>query len=102
MHFVFGDEEFDGPLGALLGLAVAGGGLLIGFVVLVVVGIILTVIFASVGVLLMVGLVIGAIVLALAISPLLLPILIPVGILWYLASRSKKPQRVNLDKEVAA
>ena len=90
MHFVFGDEELDGPLGALLGLALAGGGMLIGFVVLVLVGIVLTVVFASVGVLLMVGLAVGAVVLALAISPLLLPILIPLAIFWYFANRSKK------------
>ncbi len=101
MHFVFGDEEVDGPLGALLGLALAGGGLVIGFVVLVLVGIVLTVVFASVGVLLMVGLVVGAVVLALAISPLLLPILIPLAILWYFANRSKKA-RVKIEQQQVA
>ncbi|MES2900518.1 MAG: hypothetical protein V4723_12380 [Pseudomonadota bacterium] len=101
MHFVFGDDELEGPLGALFGLAVAGGGLLIGFVALVLVGIVLTVVFASVGVLLMVGLAIGAVVLALAISPLLLPILIPLAIFWYFASRSKN-KRLKAQQEVVA
>lgn len=102
MHFVFGDEEMDGPLGALLGLALAGGGMLIGFVVLVLVGIVLTVVFASVGVLLMVGLAVGAVVLALAISPLLLPILIPLAIFWYFANRSKKNRMKAEQQQLAA
>jgi polyferredoxin len=101
MHMVFGEEELDGPLGALLGLAVAGGGLLIGFVVLVLAGIVLTVVFASVGVLLMVGLAIGAVVLALAVSPLLLPILIPLAIFWYFANRNKT-RRLKAQQEVTA
>lgn len=86
----FDGDEIDGPLGALLGLLFAGGGALIGFVVMLVVGVVLAVVFAGLGVILLGALCVAAIAVALAISPLLLPLLMPVAIIWYLASRKRK------------
>jgi hypothetical protein len=60
-------DEFDGPLGALLAMLFAGGGIIL------------------IG-----GLGIGAVVLALAISPLLLPLLLPLALIWYMVGRSRK------------
>jgi hypothetical protein len=65
-----GDEDFVGPLGAVL-----------------------AVVFAGVGILCIGGLALGACVLALMISPLLLPLLVPLAIVWLLMARSRK-QRI--------
>lgn len=99
MHVNFDGEEFDGPFGALLGMLLAGGGTLLGLLVMMVVGVVLVVVFAGVGVILLGALVLGAVSLALLISPLLLPLLLPVALIWYLASRSRK---ARLAKPVAA
>lgn len=96
MDFMIGDEDFDGPLGALAALLMAGGGILIGFVVMVFVAIVLAVVFAGVGIVVVAALVLAAIVAAIAISPLLLPLLIPIGIIWYLSSRNRKRERNHL------
>jgi type IV secretory pathway VirB6-like protein len=90
MAFNFDGDEVDGPLGALLGMLFAGGGLLLAGVAIVVVGAILAVVFAGVGILCLVGLAIGAIVVALAISPLLLPLFVLGAIVWWLSGRSRK------------
>lgn len=90
MHFSIDGEEFDGPLGALLGVLFAGGGVVIATIVTVVVGVVLAVVFAGVGVILLGALGVAAVAVALAISPLLLPLLVPVAIIWYLVSRSRK------------
>ena len=85
-----GDEDFGGPLGAVLATVFAGGGMLLAGVIMLFVGAVLAVVFAGVGILCIGGLAIGACVLALMISPLLLPLLVPVAIVWYLVSRSRK------------
>lgn len=90
MHVVFGDEELDGPLGALVGVVAGGLGLLIGGLVMLFVGVVLALVFAGLGVMAIVGLGFGALVLALAVSPLMLPVLIPVAIIWLLARRRKQ------------
>lgn len=90
MHFHVDGDEVDGPLGALLGLIFAGGGLVIGGVVLLVVGVVLAVVFAGVGVIVVGALGFAAVAVALALSPLLLPLLVPVAIIWYLVSRNRK------------
>lgn len=82
-------DDFDGPLGALLGLLFAGGGLLIGALVALFVGAVLALVFAGVGVVLVAVLALVAMVVAAALTPVLLPLLIPVAILWWLASRRK-------------
>jgi len=83
-------EQFDGPLGALLALLFAGGGMIVGALALVVVGVVLAVAFAGVGVIVLGALAVAAVAVALAISPLLLPLLVPVAIIWIMVSRSRK------------
>jgi hypothetical protein len=80
----------DGPIGALIGLLFAGGGLIIATLVVLLVGTVLAVVFAGVGLLLTLGLGIGALVLIAALSPLMLPILIPAAIIWFFMSRSRR------------
>ena len=99
MHLNFDGEEFDGPFGALFGMLLAGGGTLLGLLVMMVVGVVLAVVFAGLGVILLGALGLGAVSLAVLISPLLLPLLLPVALVWYLASRSRK---ARLAKPVAA
>ena len=97
-------EEYGGPLGWLVGLVFAGGGVVIAGVVLVCVGLLLAVVFAGVGVIVVgaLGFAAGAVILAMA--PLLLPLLLifflPVAIVWYLVARSRR-DRVVLDKAAA-
>lgn len=86
-------DDIGGPLGALLATLFAGGGILLGGAIVLMVFGVLAVLFAGVGVLCIGGLALGALVVALAVSPLLLPLLVPVAIVWYLASRSRK-QRI--------
>lgn len=88
-------EEFDGPLGALLAVIFAGGGLVIAGVVLVAVGLVLAVLFAGVGIVVVGALGFAAVAVALALSPLLLPLLVPVAIIWYLVSRNRKARVVQ-------
>ena len=83
------DKDFDGPLGALMGAALAGGGLLIGLVVILVVGVVLAVVFAGVGVVVCGALLLAAALGSLALLPLLFPILIPVAVIWYLMVRDR-------------
>ncbi|MES2127855.1 MAG: hypothetical protein V4463_11340 [Pseudomonadota bacterium] len=90
MNVVFDGDEVDGPLGAVLAVFFAGGGLLLAAGVLVVVGAILALVFAGLGIMLVGGLGLGAIVLALAVSPLLLPALIPIGIIWMIVGRNRR------------
>lgn len=97
-HMDIDGDEFDGPLGALLGLLFGSLGLIIGTIVALFVGALLVVVFAGVGVLLVGGLALAASLGLLAVSPLLLPILIPVAIIWFFVSRSRR----NRMKEEAA
>ena len=90
MNFDIDGDEIDGPLGAVLGLLFAGGGLIIGGLAVLFVGAVLAVVFAGVGVLLAFGLGLAALVLAALISPLLLPILIPAAIIWFFMNRARR------------
>ncbi|MDQ1920118.1 hypothetical protein [Massilia pseudoviolaceinigra] len=97
-------DEFNGPGAALVGMLFAGGGLLIAGIVMLFVGVVLALVFAGLGVLAVGGLALGALVLAVGglalgalvlavmVSPLLLPLAIPLAIIWYLASRARKPR----------
>jgi hypothetical protein len=85
-----GDEDFDGPLGALLGTLIAGGVFAIVAVVMTVVAVVLGFVMAGVGVLVMFFLALGAFIAIAAVSPLLLPILIPFGIYWLLKRRGQR------------
>jgi hypothetical protein len=90
MTFNIDGDEVDGPLGALLGMLFAGGGMVIAAIVLVVVGVMLAVVFAGVGIILLGTLSVVALAVAAAISPLLLPLLLPLAVIWFLVSRSRK------------
>jgi hypothetical protein len=90
MTIDFDGDTVDGPLGALLAVLFAGGGLVIAALVMLFVGALLAVVFAGVGVLLAIGLGLGALVLAAVVSPLLLPLLIPAAIIWFLVGRSRR------------
>lgn len=89
-HMDIDGNEFDGPLGALLGLLFGSLGLIIGTIVALCVGALLVVVFAGVGVLLVGALALAASLGLLAVAPLLLPILIPVAIIWFFVSRSRR------------
>lgn len=93
-HGDFVGDDFDGPLGALLGLVLAGGGLLIGGLVTLFVGIVLAVVFAGVGVVLVTALALVAVVIAAALTPVLLPVLLPLALIWWLLSRRNKARTV--------
>ena len=90
-------DEVDGPLGVMLGLLFAGGGTLLAAGIMVLVGVMLAVVFAGVGIIVLSALAFAAACVALAVSPLLLPLLLPLALLWYLASRARRP-RVTLEK----
>ncbi|WP_377703085.1 hypothetical protein [Pseudoduganella sp. UC29_71] len=97
-----GDEEFDGPLGVLLGVTFGGLGLLIGAVVMVCVAVFLGFLFAGLGVLMVAGLLMLAVVLLAVMSPLMLPVLIPAAIIWFIVSRNRKLRARAADpKDVA-
>jgi hypothetical protein len=100
MSLHINEADFDGPAGTLFGALLAGGGILIGFIVLVVVAVVLAVVFAGVGIVALAAVVLAAVITALALSPLLLPLLIPVAIIWYLASRSRQRQHSLKDHTV--
>ncbi len=91
MSFEFDGDHVDGPIGAIVGLMLAGGGLLVALVVALVVTVVVTLVCAGVGLLLVVGPVLLVIVILAAVSPVLLPLLIPIAIIWYFASRNRKP-----------
>jgi hypothetical protein len=83
-------DTIDGPLGAVLAVLFAGGGLIVGALALLFVGALLAVVFAGVGVVLALALGFTLLVVGAAISPLLLPILIPLAIIWFFVSRARR------------
>jgi hypothetical protein len=90
-------DDAGGPLGALLGILFAGGGIVLAGVVLLAVGAVLAVVFAGVGIVCVGALgcaaLVAALAVALALAPFLLPLLLPVAVVWYLASRSRRQPR---------
>ena len=100
MHVNIDGDEMDGPLGALIGVLFAGGGLLLAGVILTGVAVFLGMLFAGLGVLMVTAMALVALLVAAAVSPLLLPLLIPVGLYWYLTARSRK-QRLRATMEHA-
>ena len=101
MHVNIDGDEFDGPLGALLGLLFASGGVLIGGLVTVLVAMLLALICAGVGIIVVGALAVASVAVAAAVSPLLLPLLLPLGLIWYLVSR-KRRNRAGFDQKSAA
>ena len=90
MHFHVNGDEIEGPVEALLGILFAGGGLLIGAVVVVFVGALVAVVFTGLGVMAVLGLALAAVIAAVVAAPLMLPLLLPVAIIWLLVSRSRR------------
>ncbi len=86
-----GDEDFDGPLGALFGTVLAGGVFAIVAVVLTFVAVLVGFLMAGVGLLVMLALALAALLTMAAVSPLLLPLLIPFAIYWLVKRRHRKP-----------
>ena len=82
-------DEFDGPVGAVLSVLFAGGGLLIGAVVILCAAVFVGLLFAGLGMLLVLLLAAIAVALVCALSPLLLPLAIVVGIVWFFSRRSR-------------
>lgn len=105
---VFGDgmtvnvdgDEIGGPFGALLGIVLGAGGMLLAALAMTCAAVFVGLVFAGVGVVLVSALVLAAALLAAAISPLLLPLLIPIGLYWYLSARARK-QRLRATMEHA-
>jgi len=96
--FMVDGDPVDGPLGALLELVFAGGGMLLAGAILLLVGGILAVVFAGVGIVCIGSLGVGAaalvLVMALVAAPFMLPLLLPLALVWYLARRSRRQPRV--------
>jgi hypothetical protein len=93
MHFNIDGEEFDGPLGTLLGMVFGGAGMLLAGVIMVCVALFLCVLFASLGIMAVLGVALGAVILLATISPLLLPLAIPLVLYWLLVSRPRKQRQ---------
>lgn len=86
-------DHFDGPVGTLFGVLFAGGGLLIGALVLLCVGVLLAVLFAGLGVLAVGALALLLLFVGLLASPLLLPLACVLAIVWYLARGERRQRR---------
>jgi hypothetical protein len=90
LAFNIDGEQVDGPLGALLGVLFAGGGLIIAGVVMLFVGLVLAVVFAGVGMLVVAALGLAAVIVATVLSPLLLLPLLPLVIVWLVVQRVRR------------
>ena len=100
--FYFDGDEVDGPLGWLLGVLFAGGGLLIGAIVLVCAALFVGVLFASLGMLAVIGVGAVAVTILAALSPLLLPVAIVVAIVWFCSRRNReRREAMKATKEAA-
>lgn len=93
-------DDVGGPLGFLLGVVLAGGGLLLAALVIGCAALLTGVLFAGLGIVMVGALVLAALLVAAAVSPLLLPLLIPIGLYWYFAARGRK-QRLRATMEHA-
>jgi len=95
MHINIDGDEFDGPLGALFGLVLAGGGILIAAVAVTCAAVFVGVLCAGIGMVLVSALVLAAVIVLAAMSPLLLPLLIPVGLYWIFTARARRQRRAT-------
>lgn len=93
MHINIDGDEFDGPLGALFGLVLAGGGILIAAVAVTCAAVFVGVLCAGIGMVLVSALLLAAVIVLAAMSPLLLPLLIPVGLYWIFTARARRQRR---------
>lgn len=88
-------DTIDGPLGALLAVALAGGGTLIGLVLIVVFSALLAALFAGVGLVVVGALGFAALAVVAALVPVLLPLLLPLALVWYLVQRARKQRTLT-------
>nr|WP_315401388.1 hypothetical protein [uncultured Duganella sp.] len=93
-------DQIDGPFGALLGIVLGTGGLLLGALAMACAAVLVGLVFAGLGIVMVSALVLVAVLLAAAISPLLLPLLIPAGLYWFFTARARK-QRLRATMEHA-
>jgi hypothetical protein len=83
-------DEVGGPLGFLLGLMLAGGGLLLAALAIICAALFTGLLFAGVGIALVGALALAALLMAAAVSPLLLPLLIPIALYWCFSARARQ------------
>ena len=95
MGIWFNGVQVNGPLETLVGLILAGGGILVAAVALVAVAMLVALLFAGLGVVVLGLLALVAVVVALAISPLMLPFLLIGAVLWYSMSRRERRERTG-------
>jgi hypothetical protein len=95
-----GDADFDGPLGALIGMIAAGGGMVIALIAVTCAAVFVGFLFAGLGILMVIGMCLLAVVLVAVIAPFLLPLLIPIGIFWWIARRNKRKDVPALEQPV--
>ena len=95
MHINIDGDEFEGPLGTLFGLVLAGGGMLIAAVAVTCAAVFVGVLCAGIGIVLVSALVLASVIVVAAMSPLLLPLLIPVGLYWIFTARARRQRRTT-------
>lgn len=89
-------DELGGPLGALLGVLLASGGLALAAVIMLATAALVGLLFAGLGILMIAGIAVLAVVVAAAVSPLLLPLLVPAGLYWFFVVRGRQQRRQAL------
>ena len=100
MSVMVGDETFDGPLGAVLGVVFGAAGLLIAGIALIFAAVVTGVALAGAGVLVVATMLLVALILAGVAVPFLLPVLIPLAIFWWVARRNKQQRTLLLQQAV--
>lgn len=90
MHIDIDGDEFSGPFGALFGVALAGGGILIAAVAMACALVFVGLLCAGISVILVSVLVFASAAVLVAISPLMLPLLIVAGMYWFFSVRARK------------
>lgn len=90
MHIDIDGDEFSGPFGALFGVALAGGGILIAAVAMACALVFVGLLCAGISVILVSVLVFASAAVVVAISPLMLPLLIVAGMYWFFKTRASK------------
>jgi hypothetical protein len=101
MHVNIDGDEIDGPLGALFGMFLAGGGILIATVAVICAALFVGLLFASLGIVLVGALALAAVLVVAAVAPLMLPLVIVCAIVYYGSGRARRQrQRAAMDHAV--
>ncbi|MES2262889.1 MAG: hypothetical protein V4724_30570 [Pseudomonadota bacterium] len=96
MHVNLDGDEIGGPLGTLLGMLFAGGGLIVGAIAIVCAAVFVGFLFAGLGLLMVFGLTLLAVLLAALVAPFTLPLLIPAAIAWFIISRRNRAKHLQM------